>query len=448
MSALGPRFERFVQERALVRAGDNVLVAVSGGVDSMVLLHLLQRAATRIGSSLRAAHFDHAMRDDSAATAAWLAEVCESWGIPLHHERAHGALHGETAAREARYRFLMRVARAAGSTRIATAHHADDVVETVIFRLLRGTGLRGLAGIPLRRGALVRPLLPFTKTELLAYAALHDVPFREDPTNREANYARNRIRHVVLPALESVVPDARAKIRALARHAARTEAAWRAAVGRLENEVVVSRENEGFELARPVLLEYHPELRARVMRYLLRRFGVVPTRAQTRRLVGFVARAPSGARFEAGRGIVVERAFERIRIRKSRAQDSTGAAVALAGPAGTAQLQLGGRLYDVAWNVGEPRAGAEIFDAGLLEGGLELRGWRAGDRIQMPYGTKKLKKLFAEHRVPASERTRLPVLSDTLGRVVWVVGVARSIAALPGDAGRTLNITVTDAEPS
>jgi tRNA(Ile)-lysidine synthase len=227
VSALAPRFVRYVRSHGLVRPHDRVLVALSGGVDSMVLLHLLKNATDELQFELRAAHFDHAMRADSAADAEWVGEVCSAWNVPLTTARADHQLRGETAARLARYQFLERAARATRSSRIATAHHADDQIETILFRLLRGTGMRGLAGIPLRRGPFIRPLLRFHKSELLAYAATQDIVFREDASNAQADYARNRLRRTVLPALDAVQPEAAAAVLSLARHAARTERAWR-----------------------------------------------------------------------------------------------------------------------------------------------------------------------------------------------------------------------------
>lgn len=446
MSALAPRFVHFARSRGLIRPADHVLIALSGGVDSMVLLHLLQATTTSLSIRVSAAHFDHGMRADSAADADWLRAQCAALGVPLLSGRAGRTPRGETSARAARYAFLEESARACGATRIATAHHADDQIETVLFRILRGTGIRGLAGIPVRRGRFVRPLLRFEKNELLAYAAAQDIAFREDETNEHLHYMRNRIRRTVIPVLEAVQPNLRASVLALARHSARTEGAWRSVLAALEKEVVTAREKHAVELARPVLLEYHPELRARVLRHELRRFGAVPGRAHTRHLLEFCTSAESGAVLRAGPDVRVERAFDRIRLVRNQPVAGAEPMLAIAGAHGQAGLDIGGRRFDVAWSMDERQTGAESFDPVTLGTGLTLRAWRAGDRMRLPYGTKKLKKLFAEHRVAASERARIPVLSDSHGRVLWVVGVARSIDALPDITGPVLNITVRNAE--
>lgn len=438
---LRARFLRFVRRRRLFSQGDRVLVALSGGVDSVVLLHLLHNCRYLLGIEVVAAHFDHAMRADSAADADWVKAFCEARQIKLVMERSHRPLHGETDARIERYRFLQDVRQRHSCNRVATAHHADDQAETILFRLLRGTGLRGLAGIPLKRGPFVRPLLPFRKQALIDYATSHNLPHRDDPTNEELKYVRNRIRHLVIPALQIVRPDAVRAVLKMARHAARTESAWNSLLKEQEAVVETASHKDVIELARPKLLEYHAEFRARLMRRYLRRFGIVPARAHTASVLHFVERAQSGAVLPLG-AVQVERAFDTIRIRKAHFREANGS-VTITGNRGHARLQLPGRAYHVAWRLDDvPLDHAERFAPQVME----LRGWRAGDRIRLAYGTKKLKKLFAEHRVPASERRDIPVLINEDGQVTWVKGIARS--GVPPETGPFLNITVTNAEPS
>ncbi|HEU0013426.1 MAG TPA: tRNA lysidine(34) synthetase TilS, partial [Longimicrobium sp.] len=226
------RFRQNLEALGLTGTDARVLVAVSGGCDSVALLHLLRFGAGPGGPRMLAAHFDHAMRPGSDADARWVAGLCRGWEVPLHAARAETAPATEAEAREARYAFLLRAKEAAGATHVATAHHADDQAETVLFRVLRGTGVAGLAGIPARDGrGIVRPLLPFWRNEVRAYARIHRLRWRTDPTNALLDPARNRIRHELLPLAEAhVAAGARRSLVRLAALAAEEEQAWGARV--------------------------------------------------------------------------------------------------------------------------------------------------------------------------------------------------------------------------
>ncbi len=442
------RFVEFVRRKQLVNAGDRVLVAVSGGVDSMVLLDLFRHSAAVLQVEVFAAHFDHAMRPASGDDARFVAATCARLAVPLIEARSEQPLHTEAQARTARYAFLADAMARAGAHKIATAHHADDQIETVLFRLLRGAGLRGLSGIPVRRGPIIRPLLRFRKAELEAYAAFHKIEFRDDETNATHRFARNRIRHALIPAMQSVHPQSSSEILRMARHAARAERGWQGQVRAARKRAVYERKSEATELARGILLEYDAETRARVLRAELGRFGISLDRAATARLLRFVEEAESGARYDVGSGFRVERAFDVFRIARANAADVDIAAHIADCSDGGADVVVAGKKWRVVWRTSPDKMDdAERFGCDGLAFPLEVRGWRAGDRIRMPYGSKKLKKLFAEARIPIHERAAVPIVVDADGRVCWVVGVARSVDA-PPQTEAALTIMVTHAENS
>ncbi|MBI4545364.1 MAG: tRNA lysidine(34) synthetase TilS [Gemmatimonadetes bacterium] len=450
---LGARFPRHLRETGLIRAGQTVVVAVSGGMDSVVLLHLLHfRLGEQWALRLVAAHLDHAMRDDSAADGRWVAGLCRAWGVPLVRARARRPPRSEAAARALRYRFLRTVALRRRAHRLATGHHADDQAETVLFRIIRGTGLRGLAGIPERRGRLVRPLLRFPRAQIAEYAAAAGLSWREDPTNVLVGYARNRLRHEVLPRLEAIQPGAARALVRLAEHARHAETAWDAVLDMLEPAVLLEAREGAIELARPVLLSYHAPVRARVLRRFLRRLHSVPDRAGTRAAVEFIRTGASGGQIQVAGGVTLEREFDRIRLRRRPLQPEPRAAerplvIGEAG-AGEGEAVIGGRGLAVRWSLAIPGGPgpAEAFDPAALRFPLVVRAWRPGDRIRLAYGTKKLKKLFAERRTGRTQRALAPVLADAAGRVLWVVGVARSADAPPPPQGPALTIAVSDVE--
>lgn len=448
-TSLSTRFARHLRTSHLIESGATVLVACSGGLDSVVLLHLLRFGGALHDLRLVVAHFDHGMRADSAADADWVTALCQAWDAPLVVARAHPPPDSETSARRARYRFLQQAATESGSDCIATAHQADDQAETVLFRLARGTGLAGLAGIPARRGRIVRPLLPFSRQELARYAHALRLDWREDPTNQSLAFARNRIRHTLLPALESVRPGAARALAALAAEAQEAEAAWAALLDEAEKAVVQPSQGDAIVLARPALQTYHPHLRARLLRRLLRRFDCIPGRSGTRAALEFISSGASGGAIELAGGIRLERDFDRLILRAAaplRRPPDQPLVIRQPG-SGRGRAIIGGRTYLVEWTQ-QPSGGppGESFDPAALSFPLELRGWRPGDRLQLAYGTKKLKKLFGERRLSRAERHRVPVLAQADGRVVWVPHIARAACAPPAAHEPAFSIRIEDDE--
>ena len=218
-----------VLDRSLLPAGCTVLCAVSGGADSVCLLDLVRRLGD---VTVLCAHFDHGIRGaESARDAAFVEALCKEWGVPFFPGRgdvpAYAAANGlsiETAAREMRYAFLERTAKEQGADVIATAHNLNDNAETILFRMARGTGLRGLTGIPAQRGRIVRPLLQTPRRDIEEYLTARGIPHVEDSTNAETDAARNRIRLDVLPRLESIHPGAAAGIARMSETLAEDEA--------------------------------------------------------------------------------------------------------------------------------------------------------------------------------------------------------------------------------
>ena len=461
---LRARLHHELQRSDLLDPNRTVLVAVSGGIDSVCLLHLLNFSEPR--PNLVAAHFDHRMRADSGADADWVRGLCRAWSVPHAHARASAPPRSEADARAQRYHFLAGVAVEQGADLIVTGHHADDQAETVLFRLARGTGLLGLTGIAARRGNIVRPLLRVTRADLHAYARAIGLSWREDPTNRDIRYARNRIRLQVLPALEAAQPGAARRIAALAGRAADAEAAWNVVVRQALQDVVSDRDESTLTLARDRLLVYHPHVRARVMRHLLRQLGSRPGRAGTIIALQFIASGASGTGVEMAGGVVLSREFDRLLLRRPGAQ-AEAALASLTIPsaeAGTGSVGVAGRQFVARWepcDVGTTSAPGGMaallpddagwtafFDPAALRFPLELRGWRPGDRIRLRYGSKKLKELFRERRIGRTARAQVPVLLDAGGRVLWIVGVARAHdAPLPAD-GHVFRISVADGDTS
>ena len=425
-------------------AGDRVIVALSGGLDSVVLLHLLRFAAELPRTELVAAHFDHGMRSGSADDARWVAGLARAWDVPLELGAAHVPATSEESARDARYAFLDAVRARVDGRWILTAHHADDQAETVLFRIARGTGLAGLRGIPARRGPLLRPLLPFWREELEAYAGGARITPRLDPTNADPRFARNALRHELIPRMESAVaPAARLALVRLARLAAREERAWTSLVREVLADAVVERALGRIVVARSVLLGYPSAVRARVLRALVHRLGFGLGEAGTRTAMEFTRTAASGRSRPLPGGLVLSREFDRLVLANTGAPDADEALEISTPGSGQGRFEMGGRRLAARWSLDRfPRA--EPFALARLVFPLRFRSWRPGDRIRLPYGSKKLKKLLGEARIPVSERGRLPVLVDGAERVLWLPDVTRGTGMEPAPGEEVFHIGVRD----
>ena len=451
-AGLARRFQRHWEACGWTRPDDRLAVACSGGLDSLVLLHLLRFSLRIAAPVLRVAHFDHRMRAESAGDRAWMSGLARAWALPLHWECAGAVPASEEEARSLRYGFLEGLLASGEAEWILTAHHADDQAETVLFRILRGTGPRGLSGIPeSREPGILRPLLPFARSELEAYASRHRLRPREDPSNDSVRHARNRIRRRLLPELEAVHPGARRGLLRLARNASRERAALDHLLDRELGELATATA-AGLTVDRSVLLGFPRPLRSVLLRRMAEAIGGSLSEAGTASAVEFITGKASGARLDLTGPLRIEREFDRIRVYRhlpDPAPDAPSggeeALVIKAPSAGGGEIDLSGTRFELRWKTGRAPpavpcgAGAGrglsgawesvSFDPARLAFPLRVRSWLPGDRIRIRGRSRKLARLFQEARIPRRERVRRPVVVDARGRVLWLPGRALGLAA-------------------
>jgi tRNA(Ile)-lysidine synthetase-like protein len=267
------------------------------------------------------------------------------------------------------------------------------------------------------------------------------------------DYTRNRLRLEVLPRLEEIAPGAARSLVRLAGAASAEQDAWDGVLDTLEPAVVLAASADLIELARAPLLAYHPRVRGLLVRRLLERLGSRPGRAATGAAVEFIDSGTSGSRLDLAAGVRIEREFDRFRILRVVGEEGYQGAeqpLRIAGPgSGAGEAVLGGdRHLMIRWMWGDEGEAATTaaFDPAEVRFPLEVRSWRPGVRVLLSYGTKKLKKLFAEHRIGRADRARTPILAEVGGRVLWVVGVARAAIALPVPDRPAFRVLVTDTE--
>ena len=414
----------------LVAANATCLLAVSGGPDSVALLDLLQLAEPLHHRTLLVAHVDHGISPDSAIVAAQVCAAARSRGLPFHCRELHlGAGTSETRARTARRAALRAIAADVGANVIVLVHHADDQAETVLLRVLRGSGPAGLAAMAARRGCWVRPLLGVHRAELAAHLARRGIDAWNDPANHDPRHLRSWLRGEVLPALRARLPDVVDRLHATARQAASAREAW-SLVADLIPALGLQRSERGISVAAPVLKGYRSALRHAVLAALGREIGVL---LGARRLAAvdrlLAGRSGSGSVSLAG-SVVAELAFGRLTLYRS--EPAVGAMVGLV--PGTAVRSGRAELRVTTCRGGS--IGREGWSTEFVPGRYHVRPWRAGDRIRPlgGAGSRAISVLLREARVPPARRRIWPVVvGGDDATIAWVPGICRSDAAVPAD---------------
>lgn len=474
MQSLSERVLKTIRRHQMMRAGDRVGIGVSGGADSVALLCLLDQLRSKLGITLVVLHFNHRLRGAEAdQDEKFVADLASEFQFAYVSGSADVAsearLHGwnlEDAGRRLRYEFFASAAQSQGLQEVGVAHTADDQAETVLAHMFRGTGLAGLAGIYPVVGLTIRPLLDIGREELRVYLRSLKREWREDASNADTTRTRARIRHDLMPILvRDFGPLTVERLARLAGHAREEQSFWRALEGERIRAMVSRSENGALSVAVRDLLAPLPWLAEPAG--LVRRLNPAqaPTLALTRRLLrriysslagagqsltaGHVAdilnlalSGESGSRIELP-GVTVGKIFGRLEFSKSRPQTenvnvadigkrSTTFEYVIANP-DTASLssivvaEIGRRfeLKKIDWHgdAGETNVYRGALDFDLLRWPLVLRNWRPGDCYR-PFGrrgTRKLKRLFLESRVPRDAREGWPVLL-TAGKLAWVSG--------------------------
>jgi tRNA(Ile)-lysidine synthase len=439
---------RTIETHAMLAQGDHVVVAVSGGPDSVALLHVLVRLTDAYRLRLTVAHLNHGLRGAEAdGDEVFVRDLASGLGIPwvsrkadISRLRSGKGRSLEEIGREERYRFLQETAAACGAARIALGHHRDDQAETILLNLIRGSGTEGLCGMPPVRdgGRIIRPLLEVGREEIVAFLSRQGAGYRTDSSNRDSLFLRNRVRNGLMPLLQREFNPR------LGEGLSRTAGILRREEGYLQGVLRDTLESWGIhpgcrEAVVPLerFERLHEALQARAVKWLLEEVSALGqgfTCRHVEAVLGLSRHRQGYASLDLPARVRVLREGGALRFRQEgenlrRAQPApAGFQYAVAIP-GTVHLREIGRTVRLEWadkpdpaRMGES-PGTVFMDYDAMRPPLTLRSMRPGDRVA-PLGlggTKKLQDYFVDRRIPRSLRGQVPLLADARS-ILWIVG--------------------------
>ncbi len=444
---------RQIDEERLFTRGDRIVIGVSGGTDSIALLHILWslNAMYHYGWELHVVHLNHQFRGaESEQDAEYVRSLCQSLGVIAHlyardvsgYMRATG-LGAQEASRNIRYQLYAEVAERIGANKVALAHHADDQVETIVFRMLRGTGLHGLTGMPLRRWLVehrievVRPLLTVYRSQLEAYCKQAKLSPREDSSNRSRKYERNRLRLDVLPLFAEVNSKYREHILQLA-DIARIDDEYLLKQSREQLAELITSQSEGrISICVNKFQSCDLALQRRMITLILSYLssGIEWSSQHVEAVLHIIEGANPSAVIHLPKKLVVQRVYQHIHFSRSEAEQAVDSYCYELNLPGTTWIPESGLKFHTSLVNSLPQGitlakTAAVFDADQVKDQLWLRTRKSGDRISLlgTNGSKKLKDVLIDAKVPKRLRDALPLL--VVGEtIVWIPGVRRSTFA-------------------
>jgi tRNA(Ile)-lysidine synthase len=416
------QFVDYIRHHNLATDQDRILLGVSGGIDSMAMLHLFMRS----GFSIAVAHCNFGLRgEESDGDEMLVKRTCLLNGMNCHSVRfdtlefaRENKLSIQVAARQLRYEYFDKLCEEHKYTRVAIAHNLDDVAETMLINLTRGTGIKGLTGIKPQNGKIIRPLLFAKRSEIEKYATEHGIAYRTDSSNLSVKYKRNFIRHKILPELESLNPSAKESIASTARH---MQEAWSFIEGNLKAiraRVLLERNDE-------ILFSIN-ELRATVGGKLLLMeeltgYGFSP---RTIDQVYALIDAQPGAHISSNTHAVTrDREYLILSPLRLNPEEAISIGCSCQRIEHPVSLQFEQLPNEPSFAIPRDKDTAAL-DFDMLQFPLTLRAWQDGDRF-VPFGMDKLKKIsdfLIDEKIPLTEKKRVKVLLSG-NNIIWVVGI-------------------------
>ncbi|MEN6348250.1 MAG: tRNA lysidine(34) synthetase TilS [Syntrophomonas sp.] len=419
------KVREFIKAHEMIRPGDFIILGISGGPDSMALLCIMKELQKELDFKIAVAHLNHGLRPEAENEEKLVREYCTDWEIAFYAKTLDiRAIAGqekkslEEAGRDYRYQFFYELLTGLKASKIATAHHKDDMAETVLLHLLRGSGIKGLRGIMPVKDSLIRPLLVLSKSEIEAWLNKKQINYCIDSSNYELSYLRNRIRHQLIPLLQNDYnPRIVETLNRLADIAREENDVLEEETWRWWDKLIIKMNHEEIILDKKMLLKVHPALQRRLILKILSRLQGEAgwDMADVQKIIDLAAKEGSSKHITLKKHMRVQVVYKQLHFTTQLK----------AAPSFNYEINIPGRIHIVA--TGEtyvfeicereefkPGAGDIGLDYEKLEFPLYLRSRQAGDcfRPAGGQGRRKIKDYFIDHKIPLSERDRIPLLAS------------------------------------
>ena len=435
------KFQTHLNDTNLLPPRSKLVVAVSGGVDSVSLLHLLSQLKDFYNWQLVVAHFDHKTRADSYKDAELVASLAEAYGYPYYLQKYSGSSSSEASLRKARYDFLENLLVELNYDYLLTAHHNNDRIETAIFNTIRGADRDGMTSLRPRRGNIVRPLLSTTKAEIITYAELQKLPYREDSSNVDVGFSRNFVRHGLVPQGSMVYRNFNHSFTKKLNELASLNQRIDAQLEDLVSEISTKRTPTTVELDRVMYRGLSPELAASLLVYIARQImpGIGLSKQNIAKAEKFLLTAKSGSTQHLKSGLHLAVDYDTLKV--TCQSDNPPTQVDLMTHVLTVRKPFENDNFLVKIIAANKKADNSVE---LLDQKLYVRYRQPGDKLYPAgmKGSKKLQEVFVDKKIPRSKRATWPVVVNGKNEVVWLAGVAVDRRAIVDPKKhRTINLT-------
>lgn len=407
---------KHLQSTNLLPVNSKILLAVSGGVDSVSLLHLLHNLRANYGWDLSIAHYNHGARPDAHKDAILVGDLANQYGYPFYLGKYENSDYSEAALRKARYEFLENIRKDIGYDYIVTAHHNNDLLETAVFNTIRGADREGMVALKPRRGNIIRPLLPFSKPEIIVFANLQKLPYREDSTNSDLSYSRNFVRNVLIPQGSIKYKQFHHNMNRRLSRLSELNKNIQIGLSRLAQTVVDFEDTQSIQVDLSSFNGLGDPIKSNLLVYLIKRIKPVHglSKASVAKALKFLQAHSAGAKLNLPGGLQLINTYDKFVITSEPGLFKPGSSESLhfldhAKPFKNELFQL---TVSPQVNTGVKVPSQKLF----------VRYRQPGDRVKPVgmTGTKKLQDVFVDAKVPRHMRPLWPVVVNSANEIVWV----------------------------